>query len=151
MTHLSERHTPVETAGVVAQDIHGPITVAPEIHKREVLSGSPVDRDECRTNPSYVEAREWSQEWQEAIRALPENRILIVVAPRSYGSTTFSLRLLACHASDEATLIRLEADWNSPKVDMLPLQRDRAYQLDLQDPDHDRFDGAFLNGLGQRA
>src|SRR5262249_39103592 len=33
----------------------------------------------------------------------------------------------------------------------LPLQERCAYQLDLQDPDHDRFDGAFFNNLAKHA
>ena len=36
----------------------------------------------------------------------------------------------------------------TPKVGKLPLERTRAYQLDLEDPDHDRFDSAFSNGSG---
>ena len=141
----------VVAAGVVAYNLNAPVTVAPQIRIRDVLNGGPVDRDAVRTTPSYVEAEEWSQSWKEATSALHENRVLIVVAPRSYGSTTFSLRLLACAASEAATLIQLEADWRSPKIEALPLQRNCAYQLDLQDPDHDRFDRAFLNGLGRHA
>ena len=45
--------------------------------------------------------------------------------PTRYGSTTFSLRLLARHTSDDAELIRLEADWDR-KVGKLPLERNRA-------------------------
>jgi hypothetical protein len=139
----------VAAAGLVAYKVNGPVAIAAEIRVQDVLSGSPVDRDIVRNDSTYVEADEWSQAWKEASRTLPENRVVIVVAPRGYGSTAFSLRLLACHAAADAELVRLEADWMSPKINKLPLQRNCAYQLDLQDPDHDRFDGAFLNGLGK--
>jgi hypothetical protein len=138
-------------AGLVANNLSGPVTVAPQIRIRDVLTGSPVDRVAVRDDPAYAETEEWEQARQAAAQMLPDNRVLIVVAPRGYGSTTFSLRLLACHVSSDAELIRLEADWGTPRVGRLPLQKNRAYQIDLQDPDHDRFDSAFLNSLGKHA
>jgi len=144
-------HWSIAAAGLVANNLNAPVTIAPQIRVRDVLTGSLVDRVAVRDDPAYVENEEWSQARQAAARTLPENRILVIVAPRGYGSTTFSLRLLACHTSDDVELIRLEADWGSPKVGKLPLERNRAYQLDLQDPDHDRFDSAFFNGLGKHA
>jgi hypothetical protein len=140
----------IAAAGLVAHEV-GSVSVAPQIRMRDVLSGTRLDRDAIRDDLFYLAAREWSQAWDAAISALPENRVIIVAAPRGYGSTTFSLRLLACHAREDAELIQLEADWKSPKIDKLPLGENCAYQLDLQDPDHDRFDGAFLNGLGKHA
>jgi hypothetical protein len=145
-------HTPIEVgvAGLVAHQT-GPVSISPEIRIQDVLRGALVDRNEIRDDGSYVDATEWQQAWREAVNALSEKGIVIVVAPRGYGSTTFSLRLLACYAPENAQLIQLEAEWNSPRVDKLPLRRDRAYQVDLQDPDHDRFDGAFLKGLGKQS
>jgi hypothetical protein len=146
-------HAPVTvgSVGLLAGQVTAPITVKPQIRVRDVLSGGSIDRDEIRKSQSYVEAKEWEKPWQEAVDALRDKGVVIVVAPRGYGSTTFALRLLACHAPGNAELIRLEADWDSPKVDRLPLQDNRAYQVDLQDPTQDRFDGAFLNGLGRQS
>lgn len=140
----------IAAAGLVAHKV-GSVSVGPQIRMRDVLSGTRLDRSAIRNDRSYLEAKEWSQVWDDAISALPENRVIIVAAPRGYGSTTFSLRLLACHACEGAELIQLEADWKSPKIDKLPLQENCAYQLDLQDPDHDQFVSAFLNGLGTHA
>jgi hypothetical protein len=146
-------HAPVTvgSVGLLAGQVTAPVTVKPQIRVRDVLSGGPVDRDEIRKSQSYVEAEEWEKAWQGAVDALHDKGVVIVVAPRGYGSTTFALRLLACHAPANAELIRLEADWDSPRVDKLPLQEDRAYQVDLQDPKQDRFDGAFLSGLGKQS
>jgi hypothetical protein len=137
-------------AGLVASHV-GKVYIKPEIRVQDVLSGGPVNRVGVRDDPFYLEAREWQQAWQEAVKALDDKGVVIVVAPRGYGSTAFALRLLACHAPENAELIRLEADWDSPKVGKLPLLEDRAYQLDLQDPEQDRFDGAFLSGLGKQS
>jgi len=141
----------IGAAGLVANILNGPVTVAPQIRVRDVLTGSPVDRVAVRDDTGYAETGEWRQARRAVAGMLRENRVLVVVAPRGYGSTAFSLRLLACHAREDAELLQLEADWKSPKIDKLPLQEKCAYQLDLQDPDHDRFDGAFLNGLGKHA
>ena len=140
----------IAAAGLVAHKV-GSVSVGPQIRMRDVLSGTRLDRSAIRNDRSYLEAKEWRQAWDDAISALPENRVIIVAAPRGYGSTTFSLRLLACHAREGAELIQLEADWKSPKIDKLPIQENCAYQLDLQDPDHDQFVSAFLNGLGTHA
>lgn len=141
----------IGTVGLVANHISGPVSVAPQSRVRDVLNGGTVDRRALRSDRSYVQAREWNLAWEEAVRVLPENRVIIVVAPRGYGSTTFSLRLLACQVDEHAELIRLEADWQSPVVGKLPLERNRAYQLDLKDPSRDQFDGAFLNGLREQS
>ena len=141
----------IGTAGLVANQLNAPVTVASQIRVQDVLTGTPVDRVAVRDDPAYSETEEWRQARQAAAGIMPENRVLIVVAPRGYGSTTFSLRLLACHAAGNVELIRLEADWGSPKVSKLPLRENRAYQLDLQDPDHDRFNSAFLSNLGKHA
>jgi len=140
----------VRQAGVVAYSV-GHVSVKPATRVQDVLSGGSVNRDEIRNNPSYLEAPEWDEAWRGAVKALAEKGVIIVVAPRGYGSTTFALRLLAWHAPENAELIRLEADWDSPKVVRLPVLEDRAYQLDLQDPEQDRFDGAFLNKLGEQS
>jgi hypothetical protein len=141
----------IGTAGLVAHHISGPVSVAPQTRVRDVLNGGTVDRRAIQNDRSYVQAREWNLAWEEAVRVLPENRVIIVVAPRGYGSTTFSLRLLACQVDERAELIRLEADWQSPVVGKLPIERDHAYQLDLKDPSRDQFDGAFLNGLREQS
>lgn len=148
--HSAHDRTNIGQAGVVASHV-GQVLIKPEKRVQDVLTGSPVNRHEIRTNQFYLEAPEWQQAWQEAVKALAEKGVVIVVAPRGYGSTTFALRLLACHAPENAKLIRLEADWDSPKVAKLPLLEDRAYQLDLQDPEQDRFNGVFLNGLGTQS
>jgi hypothetical protein len=140
----------IAAAGLVAHKV-GSVSVAQQIRMRDVISGTRLDRSAIRNNPFYLEAKEWSQAWDDAVSGLPDNRVIIVAAPRGHGSTTFSLRLLACHAIEDTELIQLEADWKSPKIDKLPLQENCAYQLDLQDPDHDRFDSTFLNGLGKHA
>jgi hypothetical protein len=139
----------IATAGLVANHVSGAVTIAPRIRVHDVLSGAPVDRTVIRNDRSYVKAQEWVSARKEAVRALSANGVIIVVAPRGYGSTTFSLQLLACHAPEGAELIRLEADWRLPRVGKLPLQKDCAYQMDMQDTEHDLFDGAFLSGLGK--
>lgn len=141
----------IGVAGLVADSVRGPVTVMPQIRVRDVLSGSPVDRERFRSDLFYVGGQEWSSAWQEATEALAKHSILVVVAPRGYGSTTFSLRLLARHTTEDTHLIQLEADWGSPKIDKLPLEQNRAYQIDLQDPEHDRLSSAFLNGLEEHA
>ncbi|MEV6213049.1 hypothetical protein [Kitasatospora sp. NPDC051914] len=143
VTHF---HSQVEVvAGVVEQ-------LVLETRKRDVLEGEELDRVALLEQPFVRDA--WTDTWQEALDPATGGLrapVLVVVAPRAIGATTFALRLLAEHTTPSTTLVKLQADWNSPSRTRLPLEQRHAFQLDLKDPDTDRVSADFLTSLGKHA
>ncbi|WP_233290356.1 hypothetical protein [Kitasatospora sp. MBT66] len=139
-------HSQVDVAiGVVDQLII-------ETRKRDVLEGEAVDRDTLQKQPFVRDA--WTQAWQETLdpeTGLLQAPVLVVVAPRAIGTTTFALRLLTEHTEPTAMLVKLQADWKTPSCARLPLDRGRAFQLDLKDPETDRVSADFLGSLEKHA
>ncbi|MFJ7910751.1 hypothetical protein [Kitasatospora sp. NPDC096204] len=123
-----------------------------ETRKRDVLEGEELDREVFLEQPFVRDA--WVDAWREALD--PDTGgvrapVLVVVAPRAIGATTFALRLLAEHTAPSTALVKLQADWNSPSRPRLPLEERHAFQLDLKDPDTDRVSADFLASLGKHA
>ncbi|MFF8479137.1 hypothetical protein [Streptomyces sp. NPDC015414] len=120
-----------------------------QTRKLDLLEGRRLDRREVLNQPFVCEGT-WVQAWQQALApdALrPRQRVLVLVAPRSFGATTFALRLLAEHTESPTALMKLDGDWSAPSQSRLPLEEEHAYQLDLKDPETDRPSVDFLNAL----
>ncbi|MET7989150.1 hypothetical protein [Streptomyces sp. NPDC005281] len=135
---------------VVAQHIDELIL---ETRKRDVLEGDVQDRAALLQQP-FVRNDHWTELWAQALHpgaGSLRQPVLIVIAPRSFGSTTLSLRLLAEHTAAHIPLVKLDADWSSPARGRLPLERDHAYQLDLKHPVNDALSADFLNALSKHA
>ncbi|MFF0292630.1 hypothetical protein ACFYST_01370 [Kitasatospora sp. NPDC004614] len=136
--------------GVVAGYIERLIV---ETRKQDVLEGEEVGRTALLGQP-FVRGS-WKEAWQDALDPTGSSRlrdpILIVVAPREVGSTTFALRLLAEHTAHSTTVVKLQADWKSPSRTRLPLELQHAFQLDLKDPETDRVSAEFLASLAKHA
>ncbi|MFD8978460.1 hypothetical protein [Streptomyces sp. NPDC059564] len=128
-------------------------TMNVETRKRDILEGPTLQRHRITKEP-LVRKGQWTEAWRQALD-LDERRlrrhVLIIVAPRSFGSTTLALHLLARHTDDQTDIVKLDADWKVPKVGRLPAENQHAYQLDLKDPDRDRVSADFLKGLEQHA
>ncbi|RKE22723.1 hypothetical protein [Streptomyces sp. TLI_171] len=123
-----------------------------ETRKRDVLEGEELDREDLLEQPCVRDV--WKDVWQEALDPGTGGLrapVLVVVAPRAIGATTFALRLLAEHTPPSTTMVKLQADWNSPSRTRLPLEPRHAFQLDLKDPDNDRVSADFLSSLGKHA
>ncbi|MFF3110281.1 hypothetical protein ACFVSN_13895 [Kitasatospora sp. NPDC057904] len=123
-----------------------------ETRKRDLLEGEELDREALLEQPFVRDA--WTDTWQEALDPATGNLrapVLVIVAPREIGATTFALRLLAERTAPSAALVKLQADWNSPSRAWLPLEESHAFQLDLKDPDTDRVSADFLSSLGKHA
>ncbi|MFE7314248.1 hypothetical protein ACFU7T_14365 [Streptomyces sp. NPDC057555] len=124
-----------------------------ETRKRDVLEGIEVDRGHVLEQP-FVRDSQWAETWKQAIDPATGRllqRVLIIVAPRSFGSTTFALRLLAEHTDSHTALIKLDADWNAPSKGRLPLEKRHAFQLDLKHPVNDQLSADFLDALSKHA
>ncbi|WP_240469260.1 hypothetical protein [Streptomyces sp. OM5714] len=137
-------------ADVVAQHIDEVIL---ETRRRDVLDGEPQDHDRLLEQP-FVRGEHWKEVWERALDPATgrlSRPVLVVVAPRSSGSTTFALRLLAEHTAGHTRLVKLDADWPAPSRSRLPLERDHAYQLDLKHPVHDALSADFLSALSTHA
>ncbi|MEV1198831.1 hypothetical protein [Microbispora rosea] len=68
------------------------------------------------------------------------------------GATTFAEQLLARRTNAELQIARLEpGDWDEPSTKALPQRSNRAYVLDLSDPEHDRPSIAFVQNLSSMA
>ncbi|WP_405914525.1 hypothetical protein [Streptomyces sp. NBC_00728] len=135
---------------VVAQHIDEVIL---ETRKRDVLEGDVQDRGALLQQP-FVRSEHWTEVWDQALHpgaAGLRQPVLIMVAPRSFGSTTFALRLLAEQTDGHTTLVKLDADWSHPSRGRLPLEKDHAYQLDLKHPVNDALSADFLNSLSKHA
>ncbi|MFD0291169.1 hypothetical protein [Streptomyces sp. NPDC127118] len=124
-----------------------------ETRKRDLLEGVEQDRERLLDQP-FVRGPHWDLVWEQIVNPVtgrPRQPIIVIVAPRSCGSTTFALRLLAEHTADETTLVQLDADWDTPRQGRLPLEKAHAYQLDLKHPENDQVSTDFLNALSKHA
>ncbi|MFB7360294.1 hypothetical protein [Streptomyces gardneri] len=126
-----------------------------ETRKKDVLEGAVQSREAIRRGP-LVRAGQWNQVWTQALEpeAAParlREPVLIIVAPRSYGSTTLALHLLAETTDDRVPLVKLDADWHTPKAGRLPLELRHAYQLDLKDAENDKISADFLDNLAHHS
>ncbi len=121
--------------------------------KRELLDGSELIRAQLLAQP-FVRSVHWGSVWEQAV--VPDGKLLrqpvtIIVAPRSYGSTTFAQRLMAEHTGDHTQMVKLDPDWNVPSRGRLPVEPERAYQMDLKHPENDQLSADFLDSLSQHA
>ncbi|MEU5418722.1 hypothetical protein ACH4UT_02105 [Streptomyces sp. NPDC020799] len=135
---------------MVADYVH---QIVNETRKRDVLDWVELDRQRLLERDAFVRDAKWEPAWQ-SVRAAnrnPQVRVLILVAPRGYGSTTFIHQFLAREADARLKLCRAEADWESPAVSRLPLELGHIHQVDLKDPDQDRPTAAFLKDLDGHA
>ncbi|MGQ4386586.1 hypothetical protein [Streptomyces sp. SAS_270] len=124
-----------------------------ETRKRDLLEGVEQNRERLRDQP-FVRGPHWDLVWEQIVNPVtgrPRQPIIVIVAPRSCGSTTFALRLLAEHTADETTVVQLDADWDTPRQGRLPLEKAHAYQLDLKHPENDQVSADFLNALSKHA
>ncbi|MEV7536403.1 hypothetical protein ACIQNV_38880 [Streptomyces hydrogenans] len=126
-----------------------------ETRKQDVLEGAVLSRETVRRGP-LVRAGQWNQVWKQALdlEAAParlREPVLVIVAPRSYGSTTLALHLLAETTDDRVPLVKLDADWRTPKAGRLPLELRHAYQLDLKDAENDKISADFLDNLSHHS
>ncbi|MFI1258684.1 hypothetical protein ACH4U6_33570 [Streptomyces netropsis] len=122
-----------------------------EVRTADLLETIPVSRAGVLSDASYVEPREWREVRQHAAKALADTPVVLLVAPRQHGATTFSLRLLAEETDEAVDLHVVEASWDRPLTSKLPAQENCAYVLDFQDPQRDRIDKTFLTGLRKHA
>ncbi|MET9732776.1 hypothetical protein ABZZ79_19645 [Streptomyces sp. NPDC006458] len=124
-----------------------------ETRKRDLLEGVEQNRERLLDQP-FVRGPHWDLVWEQIVNPVtgrPRQPINVIVAPRSCGSTTFALRLLAEHTADETTVVQLDADWDTPRQGRLPLEKTHAYQLDLKHPENDQVSADFLNALSKHA
>ncbi|MFJ4622003.1 hypothetical protein [Streptomyces sp. NPDC088812] len=124
-----------------------------ETRKRDLLEGVEQSREQLLDQP-FVRSSHWDTVWQQIINPVtsrPHQPVTIIVAPRSCGSTTLALRLLAEHTANNITVVKLDADWQTPTKGRLPLEKAHAYQLDLKHPENDQVSADFLNALSQHA
>ncbi|MFI8372010.1 hypothetical protein [Streptomyces sp. NPDC085466] len=126
-----------------------------ETRKQDILEGAVLSRETVRRGP-LVRSGQWNQAWTQALdpEAVParlREPVLVIVAPRSYGSTTLALRLLAETTDNHVPLVKLDADWRTPKAGRLPLELRHAYQLDLKDAENDKISADFLDNLSHHS
>ncbi|SCE10064.1 hypothetical protein GA0115239_12054 [Streptomyces sp. BpilaLS-43] len=133
--------------------VHHVDKIVNETRKQGILEGPPLPRHRIKQEP-IVREGQWAETWQQALDPSglhPRKHVLIIVSPRSYGSTTLALHLLAEHTGEDTDIVKLDADWKTPKVSWLPAEERRAYQVDLKDPEHDRISADFLTMLEEHA
>ncbi|GAA0576821.1 hypothetical protein [Streptomyces crystallinus] len=124
-----------------------------ETRKQDLLEGVEQSRERLLDQP-FVRSAHWNTIWEQIVNpatSRPHQPVIIIVAPRSYGSTTLTLRLLAEHTAHDATLVKLDADWKTPSKGRLPLEIAHAYQLDLKHPEKDQVSADFLDALSEHA
>ncbi|MGY1583291.1 hypothetical protein [Streptomyces sp. MN13] len=124
-----------------------------ETRKQDLLEGVEQSRERLLDQP-FVRSAHWNTIWEQIVNpatSRPHQPVIIIVAPRSYGSTTLALRLLAEHTAHDATLVKLDADWKTPSKGRLPLEIAHAYQLDLKHPEKDQVSADFLDALSEHA
>ncbi|MFF0225323.1 hypothetical protein [Streptomyces sp. NPDC004629] len=124
-----------------------------ETRKRDLLEGVEQSRERLLNQP-FIRSAHWNAVWEQIINpatSRPRQPVIVIVAPRSCGSTTLALRLLAEHTSDNTTVVKLDADWKTPAKGRLPLEKTHAYQLDLKHPENDQVSADFLNALSEHA
>ncbi|GGY16832.1 hypothetical protein GCM10010358_80550 [Streptomyces minutiscleroticus] len=149
-----------ETAGGDTH-LHGDVDVVAGVieelnlqtRTQDLLDGIVIDRKQFLGQP-FVRSAHWDSAWNQTVDPISgrlRQPVTIIVAPRSCGSTTFALRLLTEHTVDHASVIKLEADWNTPSTGRLPFEKEHAYQLDLKHPENDQPSADFLDALSQHA
>ncbi|MGV9653386.1 hypothetical protein [Streptomyces sp. NPDC003554] len=124
-----------------------------ETRKRDLLEGIEQSRERLLNQP-FVRSAHWETVWEQIINPTtnrPHQPVIIIVAPRSCGSTTLALRLLAEHTANNIAVVKLDADWQTPSKGRLPLERGHAYQLDLKHPKNDQVSIDFLDALSEHA
>ncbi|MFF5808915.1 hypothetical protein [Streptomyces sp. NPDC012746] len=124
-----------------------------ETRKHDILDGPTLHRHQIKQE-LIVREGQWAETWRQALDpegVRPRQHVLIIVAPRSFGSTTLALDLLARHTDEDSDIVKLDADWKTPKVSRLPAEERHAYQLDLKDPGRDRVSADFLTMLEAHA
>lgn len=129
------------------------LNVLQELRKRDTLEGDERDRQQIIEKPFVLGGR-WKEAWDQVVDGethLLRPRVLLVVAPRSFGSTTFALQLLARHTEADTRILKLDADWSSPSRGRLPVAPQHAYQVDLKDTRTDRLSADFLDSLTRHA
>ncbi|GGQ23523.1 hypothetical protein ACFFKE_09260 [Streptomyces mutabilis] len=146
----SASYTFASPVGVVADRVD---KIVNETRKRDVLDWIELDRQRLLKLEPFVKDPKWDSAWQSARAATKETRVrvLIVVAPRGCGSTTFTHQFIAREADTRFKLCRAEADWESPAVSKLPLEVGQILQIDLKDPGQDRPSTTFLKDLDGHA
>ncbi|MGW3228452.1 hypothetical protein [Kitasatospora sp. NPDC001095] len=117
--------------------------------RQDFLEARTLDRTKLLESRTFALPSTWNTVRTQLVDALadPGVRVIIVVAPRGYGSTTFVHHLLASHAPDEMELVELEPDGPRPRVSRIRRDPGRAYQLDLKDPQTDRPSTTFLDDV----
>lgn len=135
--------------GVVADHVG---VLVNETRKRDVLDWVELNRQHLLEREPFVMDAKWRPAWEDAHCVKDSRvRVLIVVAPRGCGSTTFTHQFLARKSDASFKLCRAEADWESPAVSRLPLEIGQVLQIDLKDPDQDRPSTTFLKDLDAHA
>ncbi|MFE6501523.1 hypothetical protein [Kitasatospora sp. NPDC057738] len=117
--------------------------------RQDFLEARGLDRTKLLESRTFALPSAWKAVRAQLADALadPEVRVIIMVAPRGYGSTTFVHHVLAHHTPFETKLVELEPDGPRPKVSRIRRERGRAYQLDLKDPHTDHPSTTFLDDL----
>ncbi|WP_226962415.1 hypothetical protein [Streptomyces sp. C8S0] len=90
-----------------------------ETRKRDLLEGVEFSRKKLLTQP-FVRSPHWDTVWEQIVNPdtkRPRQPVTVIVSPRSCGSTTLALRLLAEHTAPETTIVQLDADWDTPARD----------------------------------
>lgn len=124
-----------------------------ESRRQDILDGATVPRHRIKQE-QIIREGQWAEAWRQALDPegmRPRQHVLIIVAPRSFGSTTLALHLLARHTDDDTDIVKLDADWQVPKAGRLPAEERHAYQLDLKDPVRDLVSADFLTRLQDHA
>ncbi|MBO1413132.1 hypothetical protein [Streptomyces sp. FH025] len=131
--------------GIVAENIEN-------LYLQDMLEVRKLDRPELLDSPTFARPNSWNDVWTQGMAALadPSIRVIIMVAPRGYGSTTLVHQLLAKHTQAELPILQLEPNWMRPKVSRIPLGHRQICQFDLKDPETDRLSNAFLTDLGSQ-
>ncbi|WP_224334790.1 hypothetical protein [Streptomyces olivaceus] len=135
---------------VVAQHIKQLIL---ETRKQDLLEGAEQSRERLLDQP-FVRSAHWNTIWEQIVNPAtrrPHQPVIIIVAPRSCGSTTLAMRLLAEHTAHDATVVKLDADWKTPSKGRLPLEIAHAYQVDLKHPEKDQVSADFLDALSEHS
>ncbi|WP_327070918.1 hypothetical protein [Kitasatospora sp. NBC_01302] len=135
----------IDALGVFLAEPSGTVNIQRRV--LDQLESHLVDREAIRSDVSYCEAPEWTAAELRMEQILHTSALMLVVAPRGSGATTFCKRQLALHTPRDVEIKVTEVDWNRPTIGKLPTGKKRAYLLDLQDQECDRIEQPFLTGL----